>query len=108
MHNADHVEFSLKKIREIFIKASERIEAIKPGDKIPATVLAAELGSEFGMTGPQLYPTIRFLLDSYPGVLVRRGAHGGILKPDPSSTKAKPAKASPVVSENNSDISEID
>ena len=45
MHNVDHVEASLNKIREIFVKASERIEALNPGDKIPATALAAELGA---------------------------------------------------------------
>jgi hypothetical protein len=30
------------------------------------------------MTGPQLYPTLKFLIDGYPGVKVSRGAHGGI------------------------------
>jgi hypothetical protein len=106
MHNVDHVEASLNKIREIFVKASERIEALNPGDKIPATALAAELGAEFGMTGPQLYPTIRFLLESYPGVLVRRGAHGGILKPDPNASKKPTKKVEVQVAPNSESVSE--
>jgi hypothetical protein len=80
MHNQTHVDNSLVKIREIFERASSRIESLKSGEKIPATVLAEELAAEYNMTGPQLYPTIRFLLDGYPGVDVKRGAHGGIIK----------------------------
>jgi hypothetical protein len=75
-----HVEDSLDKIRIIFKKAQSRIDAIKPGEKIPATVLAEEIAKEHGMTGPQLYPTLKFLLDGYPNVDIRRGAHGGIFK----------------------------
>jgi hypothetical protein len=78
--NKTHVEASLDKIRAIFEKASARIEALKPGEKVPATELAAQLGKEIGMTGPQLYPTLKFLFDGYPGVDVKRGAHGGIIK----------------------------
>ena len=78
--NVDHVENSLAKIRTIFEKASERIEALKVGEKIPATVLADDLAKEHGMTGPQLYPTLKFLFDGYPGVDIRKGAHGGIVK----------------------------
>lgn len=80
MSNQDHIDNSLGKIRAIFEKASDRLEALKSGEKIPATSLAAELGAEIGMTGPQLYPVIKFLLDGYPGVDVKRGAHGGIIK----------------------------
>lgn len=79
--NKTHVEASLDKIRSIFEKASARIEALKPGEKVPATELAAQLGKEIGMTGPQLYPVLRFLFDGYPGILVKRGAHGGLIKP---------------------------
>lgn len=78
--NTKHVEDSLQKIRVIFEKASTRIEALKQGEKIPATKLAEELANEIGMTGPSLYPTIKFLLDGYPGVKILRGAHGGICK----------------------------
>jgi len=80
MTNADHINKSLATIRTIFEKASARIEALKPGEKVAATGLAKELAAEFGMTGPSLYPTLKFLLDSYPGVSVTRGAHGGVCK----------------------------
>lgn len=80
MSNQQHIDDSLAKIRVIFDKASARIEALAPGEKIPATTLAAELAAEVGLTGPGLYPTLKFLFDSYPGVEVRKGAHGGIVK----------------------------
>lgn len=95
MHNVDHVEDSLDKIRQIFIKASERVEALEPGGKIPATSLAEEIGSEFGLTGPQTYPVLKFLFNSYPGIIVRRGAHGGLIKPIPGSETNKNKKAKP-------------
>ena len=79
--STDHVDASLAKIRVIFEKASARIEALKPGEKVPATELAKELGKEYGMSGPQLYPVLKFLLDGYPGVEIKRGAHGGIIRP---------------------------
>jgi hypothetical protein len=80
MSNQQHIDDSLAKIRVIFEKASARIEALAPGEKIPATTLAAELATEIGLTGPGLYPTLKFLFDGYPGVEVRRGAHGGIVR----------------------------
>ena len=80
MSNQQHIDDSLAKIRGIFEKASDRIEALAPGEKIPATTLAAELAAEVGLTGPGLYPTLKFLFDNYPGVEVRKGAHGGIFK----------------------------
>jgi hypothetical protein len=88
-----HVEDSLDKIRIIFKKAQSRIDAIKPGEKIPATVLAEEIAKEHGMTGPQLYPTLKFLLDGYPNVDIRRGAHGGIFKLAPKVVAPAPAPA---------------
>lgn len=97
MHNVDHVEDSLDKIRQIFIKASERVEALEPGGKIPATSLAEEIGSEFGLTGPQTYPVLKFLFNSYPGIIVRRGAHGGLIKPIPVSETNKNKKAKPTL-----------
>jgi len=97
MHNEEQVSRTLSKIRPFLEKASARIEAIKPGEKIPATELAEELANEIGMTGPQLYPTLKFLFDGYPGVDVRKGAHGGIYKllpgEVPGQKKVKPAKA---------------
>lgn len=86
MANQEHIVKSLSKIQAIFEKASDKIESLKSGEKIPATALANELAAEFQlasgepMKGPQLYPTLKFLLDNYPGVDVKRGAHGGIIK----------------------------
>lgn len=80
MANQDHIEVSLAKIRAIFEQASDKIDALKSGDKIPATKLAEDLAQDTGMTGPQLYPTLLFLIRDYPGVDVKRGAHGGIIK----------------------------
>lgn len=86
MNTQQHVENSLAKIRAIFERAAARIEVLKPGEKIPATKLSEELGKEIGMTGPQLYATLKFLLnDEYPGVDIRKGAHGGIVKLDPNA-----------------------
>lgn len=78
----DHREKALNEVRTFFNKAIERIEAIKPGEKIPATQLAEDLAKEQSpdLTGPQVYPTLKILLDKYPGVDVRRGAHGGIYR----------------------------
>lgn len=86
METKEHIDNTLAKIKIIFDKASSKIDSLKSGEKIPATVLAADLASEFTsasgdpMTGPQLYTTLKFLLDGYPGVDVKRGAHGGIIK----------------------------
>lgn len=92
MVNKTHVEGALQKIRAIFEEASEKIEAIPPGGKIPATALADELAKAHGMTGPQLYPTLKFLTDDYPNRVIKRGAHGGIYNPIPKEDKdAKPA-----------------
>lgn len=94
-----HIEEALNEVRALFMKAATRIEAIKPGEKIPATTLAEELAKEQSpdMTGPQLYPTLKILLDKYPGVDIRRGAHGGIYRllpgevPGQKKSAAKPA-----------------
>ena len=75
-----HIENSLGKIRLIFEKASQRIDALESGQKIPATTLAKELGEEFGVNGTVLYPTLLFLIADYPGIHIKRGAKGGIYK----------------------------
>lgn len=91
-----HLEDSMATVRAIFEKVVARVAAIKPGEKRPATELAQEIAKEYGMTGPQLYPTLKFILnEKYPGVEIRKGAHGGVYKLDPN----KPAKvvAAPAV-----------
>ncbi len=75
-----HVEDSLNKVRAMFDAASARIEALHPGEKVPATVLAEKIGTEHGMTGAQAYPILKILFTGYPGVEILRGAHGGIKK----------------------------
>jgi hypothetical protein len=90
--NKQHVELTISVLRPILEKASARIEAIPPGQKIPATTLAADIGKEIGMTGPQLYPTLKFLLKDYPGVDIRAGAHGGIYKLLPGEVPGQKAK----------------
>lgn len=90
----EHVEAALNEVRSLFTKAADRIEAIKPGEKIPATQLAEDLAKERGMTGPQLYPTLKVLLDNYPGVVIRRGAHGGIYRPLPEPVKVEDTNTS--------------
>lgn len=81
MDSKQHIENVLNtKIREIFEKAATRIDELLPGEKVAATTLAEDIAKGYGMTGPQLYSTLKFLFDGYPGVAVRRGAHGGIIK----------------------------
>ncbi len=84
--NNSHIDVALGKIRVIFEKVDSRIQALIPGQRVPATTLAKEIAEEIGMTGPALYPTIKFLLDGYPGVKILRGAHGGIEKLKPTDT----------------------
>lgn len=86
-----HIEKALNDVRELFVKAATRIEALKPGEKVPATKLADTLAKEVGKTGAQIYPVLAYLTVGYPGIEVKRGAHGGLLRPLP-----KPA--TPVVS----------
>lgn len=75
-----HIEEAINGVRALYLKAAARIEAIKPGEKIPATQLANELALEHGMAGPALYPVLKMLLANYPGVEIKRGATGGIYK----------------------------
>jgi len=75
-----HIENALEKIRIIFNKAAERIDAQKPGEKLRATYLAEELGKEYGISGATLYPTLQFLFEGFPNTKRQRGAHGGIVK----------------------------
>ena len=103
--NVNHIDLSLSKIRTIFEKASTRIEALKPGEKVPATTLAADIAKEYGMTGPQLYPTLKFLFDGYPGVVIKKGAHGGIEKL--SATAPAPVTDQATVTDDSSAADEV-
>jgi hypothetical protein len=81
-----HVDQVLDDIRGIYLHAAERIEALRPGEKLPATALAEDLARGLGLTGQQLYPIVKRLLDGYPGTTLKRGAHGGIYKSRPAVT----------------------
>jgi len=94
MDSKQHMEnVWAKRIRPLFEKAAERIDALKPGEKVPATELAKEVGKSFGMTGPQAYPILKLFFDNYPGVTVKRGAHGGIEKNQPVALTAATVQA---------------
>ena len=69
----NHIDSSLLEIRAIFIKTAERIEALAPGEKIAATELAEQIGKEYNIQGPMLYPTLKFLFNGYPRIDVKRG-----------------------------------
>lgn len=85
-HNEKHVAASLDRIRVVFEKASAVIEALPVGKKITATGLAEQLAEEIGMKGAQLYPSLKWLYEGYPGVKITRGAKGGIEKLPPVTT----------------------
>src|ERR1700722_18925224 len=50
-----HVDQVLDDIRGIYLQAAERIEALRPGEKLPATSLAEDVARGLAMTGPQRY-----------------------------------------------------
>jgi hypothetical protein len=76
-----HIDMVLAtKIRPLLEEAAQMIEDLKPGEKVPATKLAAMVAERHGLTGPQLYPTLKMMFDNFPEVKVSRGAHGGIEK----------------------------
>ena len=86
MNRDEHIDSVLNdKIRPLLEEASDVIEALKPGEKIPATELAKLIAERHGMTGPQLYPTLIFMIKGYPNRVVKRGAHGGIENPLPAT-----------------------
>lgn len=105
---AKHIDESLAKIRVIFEKAAAVIEAL-PADgksKIPGTTLAKDIGQEFGITGPTMYPTMLFLYKGYPGTVLRKGAHGGIIRLAPGDAVADAASSSTTDDSTPSDDSE--
>lgn len=90
-----HIDETLANLRAIYVEAATRIEALTGDNKIPATKLAADIAEAHDMTGPQLYPTLKFLFDGFPGVEITKGAHGGIrkVKPKVEVPKADEPKA---------------
>ena len=74
------IETALVEIRGMFIEAATAIEDLKQGDRIQATGLAERIGKSLDLTGPETYPTLKFLLKHYPDIELKRGAKGGIYK----------------------------
>jgi len=104
MDSKQHIDNVLAELRPLFEKAASRIDALKEGEKIPATKLAEDLAKELGMTGPQLYPTLKLLFEGYPGVKILKGAHGGIYKV-PTTVVAAPL-ATPATDGNDGAVEE--
>lgn len=81
MNRDEHIDSVFaNRIRPLMEEASDILEALKPGEKIPATELAKQVAEKHGMTGPQLYPTLLFLFEGYPRVKRSRGSRGGLEK----------------------------
>lgn len=78
--NKQYVDDVLALIRPYFDEVQAHLNIMKVGDKVPATALAKQIAERHGMTGPQLYPTLKFFFDNCPELEVRRGAHGGLFK----------------------------
>jgi len=104
----NHIELRITELRDFWMKAAERIENIKVGEKIPATTMAEELASERGSTSSRVYPWLKMLTEDYPGVVVRAGRFGGIYRPaldksptqtDDVSTQNTDPNATPSVSD---------
>ena len=82
-----YVDNILELIRPFFDEVQTHIDTMKVGEKVPATKLAQTIAERHDMTGPQLYPTLKFFFDNCPELEVRRGAHGGLFKIDPNAKK---------------------
>lgn len=80
-----HITMVLRdRIQVLMEEASDVIQELKVGEKIPATKLSELIAQRHGMTGPSLYPILKKMFDDYPGVSISAGAHGGIKKVDES------------------------
>jgi len=112
-----HIDGAVDEIRDMFIRAAERIEALKTGEKVAGTTLANTIANEItaeniaslvasGMTqtdadavkeakimGPAMYAILKQLFIGYPNTELKRGAQGGIIK------LAVPDEATAVVDE---------
>lgn len=80
-----HIDTVLStKIGSLMVEASDIIQSLKVGEKIPATTLSKLVAEKHGMTGPSLYPVLKMMFANYPGVSISAGAQGGIKKIDES------------------------
>lgn len=75
-----NIDVALGKVRDLYVRTSEEIEKMQPGEKIAATKLAQTIAAEIGTTGPAIYPVLKILFDNYPGITFKKGAQGGLEK----------------------------
>jgi hypothetical protein len=73
-------------VRTILAAIDKHVNAIPIGTRVPAGKLSEEIGAEVDMTGPQVQPFMRLLLNGYEGFKVSRGAKGGIERLAPGTT----------------------
>lgn len=81
MNNQQHIENNLTLLRTILEETSAKIEALKPGERIPATQLAQTIAARHEINNVELYTMLKiFLFKGYPGIRINRGCKGGIEK----------------------------
>ena len=88
-----HIEKILDETRKIFIRTTERLDQVKPGETTPGVALCAEIAAEFGMKGTVLYPILKQLFVGYPGFEKKNGRFGGMRRFLPGEKEAKAAAA---------------
>lgn len=77
----DHISFFCNEwLKEILTEASVYIENMEANKTKPATKLAGEIGDKFSLSQQEAYSILVHFFKEYPGVEVRKGAHGGIRK----------------------------
>jgi hypothetical protein len=82
-----HIETRINDIRSIYLKAVERLEMLKPGERIPSTTLAKDIAKEMGQKDTQIYPILLPMLVGYPRFVRRVGAKGGMERLPDSATQ---------------------
>jgi len=81
MDNQQHIENNLVLLRTIFEETAAKIEALQPGERIPATQLAQTIAAQHEINGIELYTVLKlFLFKDYPNIKINRGRNGGLEK----------------------------
>ena len=80
MINEDHISDILFTISDIFERVSEKVEQLHPGDKLTLTNLVDLFAHKYSLPKTRVYNLIKCLLDTYPGIEIRSGHNGGIIK----------------------------
>lgn len=89
----NHLNNVMSDVNNIFELVILKIKEMNIDEKIPSTILAKNLSEELKLTPNCVYNTMLFLTkENYPGVIIHKGAHGGILKKaDADATEHKEA-----------------